>query len=145
MHKNTPSQPISIYVLALAGEMFIDPMNAHGGFTPVPAAPSHAITPEKEIQTHRNKRWSGNGTDMTLSFKRTRIQGKSKVTSVYLNRVFVLIGLCSVKNVVISGKVLRHFRIKRRGGTGGQALSPPSTYQGFYYFPFLKKRNFPEH
>jgi len=36
-----------------------------------------------------------------------------------------------LKNAIHSGEVIRHHRAQRRGGMGGQALSPSSCYQCF--------------
>ena len=45
----------------------------------------------------------------------------------------------SPRNAIIPEQVIRHHRNKRRGGMGGQALSPPSSYQ--FCILYHSKRN----
>jgi len=47
--------------------------------------------------------------------------------------------LCGPPNAITPEQVLRLHRSKRRGGMGGQVLSPPSSYQCFLFYPLKKE------
>jgi hypothetical protein len=44
----------------------------------------------------------------------------------------------SPHNAIPPEQVIRHHRSKRRGGMGGQALSPPSPYMCFLFYRLIK-------
>jgi hypothetical protein len=46
--------------------------------------------------------------------------------------------LAHLKNAMTPEQVIGHHRYKRRGGMGGQVLSPPSSYQCFVFHIIVK-------